>query len=110
MIRSGGPDIMQEESEMRSSKAISLYRAQEFKAQYVALRSFDKNTCISIPYCHKAAGRKLRTCRTCCHAGGVTIRRKTDPRDKDMVRKFAASLRLWILDINGSKGGMMLPQ
>jgi hypothetical protein len=87
MIRSGGLDIMQE-GEMPSSKAVSLYRAKEFKAQYAALRSFDKDTHISIPYCHKAAGRKLRSCRTCCYAGGVTIRRKTGPRDKDMVRKL----------------------
>jgi hypothetical protein len=88
MIRSGGFDILQEESEMRSGKAVSIHRVQELKAQYAALRSFDKDTHISIPYRHKAAGRKLRSCRTCYHAGGVTIRRKTGPRDKDMVRKL----------------------
>jgi hypothetical protein len=88
MIRSRGLDITQEESEMCSSRAVSLYRVQEIKAQYAALRSFDKDAHISIPYCHKAAGRKLRSCRTCCHAGGVTICRKTGPRDKDMVRKL----------------------
>jgi hypothetical protein len=94
MIRSGGLDIMQEESEMRSGNAVSIHRAQEFRAQYAALRSLDKDTYISIPYCHKTADRKLRSCRTCCHTGGATIRRKTGPQDEDMVRKSATSSRL----------------